>query len=395
MRILLIDDELFSLNLFKQQLVGLGFIEVAGCLRAQDGLAALQEGADFDLIFCDLQMPGMDGVEFVRNLAQMAYAGQLVLVSGEDERILRTAEGLARAHHLNVPGILHKPVATESLRRIMAKSARPAVAEARVPGDAVNAEELRRAIAAGELVNFYQPKVELGSGRVVGAECLVRWRHPDQGLIMPDRFIGVAEEHGLIDGLTRCVLAEALAQASAWREAGLRWRLAVNVSMDNLTHVDFYDHVLAEIGRFGVAPGDLILEVTESRLMNDPRASLDVLTRLRLKRISLSMDDFGTGHSSLAQLRDIPFDEFKIDRGFVHGVSENDTLRAIFDASHGVAQQLGMKTVAEGVEDRDDWAFLQACNCDMAQGYFIAKPMPAEDIPGWLAGWEMRRLELN
>lgn len=397
MKILLLDDELFQLNLLTLQLANLGLGEVTCCIRAYDALAALEKDvAAFDLVFCDLQMPELDGVEFVRHLARLAYCGNLVLVSGEDERILRTAESLARAHHLNVLGILHKPVTPESLKKILAKNPPRTTRAANAPALRIfGVDELRRAIAGGELVNYYQPKVELATGAVAGAECLVRWRHPEHGMVFPDQFIGVAEEYGLIDALTHAVLAAAVTQVRAWRDAGLPWRMAVNISMDNLAHVDFYDQVLAEIRQAGIAPADLILEVTESRLMNDPLASLDILTRLRLKRISLSIDDFGTGHSSLAQLRDIPFDEFKIDRSFVHGASDNDTLRAIFDASHHVARQLGMKTVAEGVEDREDWEFLRTCGCDMAQGYFIARPMPADELAGWLAGWEMRRLGMD
>jgi len=128
--------------------------------------------------------------------------------------------------------------------------------------------------------------------------------------------------------------------------------------------------------------------------MKDSLAPLDILARLRLKRIGLSIDDFGTGHSSLAQLRDIPFDELKVDRGFVHGACRDASLRAIFEASLGMARQLGMKTVAEGVEDQADWDFLRAARCDLAQGYFIAKPMPGADLAGWMADWDVHRCDL-
>jgi EAL domain-containing protein (putative c-di-GMP-specific phosphodiesterase class I) len=138
----------------------------------------------------------------------------------------------------------------------------------------------------------------------------------------------------------------------------------------------------------------MILEVTESRLMHDQRIPLEILTRLHLKRFHLSIDDFGTGNSSLSQLRDIPFDELKIDKTFVHGAWANPTQRAIFDASVGLARQLKMESVAEGVEDRPDWDFLRQRGCDLAQGYFIAKPMPAQDLPAWLAAWDLRRSSL-
>jgi EAL domain-containing protein (putative c-di-GMP-specific phosphodiesterase class I) len=221
-------------------------------------------------------------------------------------------------------------------------------------------------------------------------EALVRWQHPKDDLVFPDQFITTAEEHGLIDELTRVVLTAALQQARIWQDAGLHLRVAVNVSMDNISSLEFPDFVARTAAKAGVPLTNLVLEVTESRLMKNPLAALDILTRLRLKHISLSIDDFGTGHSSLAQLRDIPFDELKVDRGFVHGAWRDSSLRAIFEANLGMAQQLGMKTVAEGVEDLEDWDFLCAAGCDLAQGYFIARPMPAEEIMGWLPTWESR-----
>ncbi|MDX9886356.1 EAL domain-containing protein, partial [Thauera sp.] len=256
------------------------------------------------------------------------------------------------------------------------------------------AEEVRRAIGGGELVNHYQPMVDVASGALTGVETLVRWQHPDDGLIFPDDFIGVAEENGLIDALTHVVLVEALAQTRRWLDQGLKLRVAVNISMQNLTRLDFADLVLAEVVGAGVASENLTLEVTESRLMTDVLAPLDNLTRLRLRHVGLSIDDFGTGHSSLSQLRDIPFDELKIDRSFVHGAGADRTRGAIFTASLEMARQLGMKTVAEGVEDRADWDFLGLHGCDLAQGYFIARPMPADQLAGWRADWETRRAKL-
>jgi EAL domain-containing protein (putative c-di-GMP-specific phosphodiesterase class I) len=212
--------------------------------------------------------------------------------------------------------------------------------------------------------------------------------------VFPDQFIGTAEETGLIDDLTRTVLTNALHQACVWQAAGLHLQISVNVSMDNLGLLEFPDAVAEAAARAGIPSSNLELEVTESRLMKDPLASFDILTRLRLKRIGLSIDDFGTGHSSLAQLRDIPFDELKVDRGFVHGACRDSSIRAIFEASLGMARQLGMKTVAEGVEDQEDWDFLRTSGCNTAQGYFIARPMPAADLTGWMAAWEIRRRDL-
>ena len=335
-------------------------------------------------------MPEMDGIEFLRHLVDRRFTGSLILISVEDERMLQTAEKLVRVHKIPALGHLHKPVNPEDLSALLEKWTPPHLLVPRATKKAYGADEVRAAIVNDELVNYYQPKVDMANGKVVGVESLVRWRHPQDGMVFPDRFVGVAEEHGLIDDLTRAVIVEAFAQAKTWQDDGLHLRVALNISMDNLASLEFADYVAAAASSAGIVPGDIVLEVTESRLMKELSAPLEILTRLRLKRFSLAIDDFGTGHSSLIQLRDIPFDELKVDRSFVHGVASNDTLRAIYSASLSLAQHLGMKTVAEGVEDRADWDFLRSTGCDLAQGYFIAKPMPAGEIPDWITTWEAK-----
>ncbi|MDA3972310.1 MAG: EAL domain-containing response regulator [Desulfobulbaceae bacterium] len=396
MKILIIDDEPFILKLLHRQIGSLTDLEVVPCESAHAALAELAaDAAQISLIFCDLQMPEMDGIEFVRQLVALHYDKGLVLVSGEDTRTLETAEKLALAHKLQLLGTIHKPAALEQLQQMLERGANICTpAPPRAVGKIYSAEDLRQAIAAGHLENYYQPKGELATGTVFGVESLVRWRHPEDGLVFPDQFITLAEEHGLIDDLTRVVLTAALAQTRQWLDAGLDLKVAVNASMDNFSDVEFPDFIARTAEKAGVPLTNLILEITESRLMQDPVSALDIIIRLRLKRIRLSIDDFGTGNSSMAQLRDLPFDELKIDRGFVHGAWRNDALRTIFEASLSIAQQLGMKTVAEGPEDRDDWDFLKASGCDLAQGYFIAKPMPGPEVLDWIAAWESRRQEL-
>ena len=392
--ILVIDDEPFMLKLILHMLANLGFLQVTGCSSGQAALEWVdQPKSPPDIILCDLNMPEMDGIEFLRKLVEHGYSGSLILVSGEGERMLQTVEILALAHHIKLLGHLNKPVPPAALAAMLAKWSPVSPGIRRTVEPVYGADAVRDALANDELVNYYQPKVAVASGRVIGVEALVRWRHPQDGMVFPDRFIGVAEEHGLIDELTRVVLIGALAQTKIWQDAGLMLRVAINISMDNLSSVEFVNHVVGQTAAAGVTPRDVVLEVTESRLMKDIRAPLEILTRLRMQRFRLSIDDFGTGHSSLSQLRDIPFDELKIDRGFVHGAWANKTVQTIYDASLSLARQFGMEIVAEGVEDQDDWEFLRRTGCDLAQGYFIARPMPAADLPSWIEVWQGRERE--
>lgn len=390
--ILVLDDEHFMHRVLTQMLFELGFKSVRAF---DDGLSALDSLASPEghpkLILLDLNMPHMDGIEFVRRLAGHGYRGSLVLVSGEAVRVLQMTEKLIEAHHIPVIGHLRKPVSPGALGALLVKwqpmKAIPS------PAKAYDAEAVRAALVNGQLVNYYQPIVSVASAALVGVETLVRWRHPSDGLVMPEQFISVAEAHGLIDKLTRTTLSSALAQAAAWRHGGLPLSVAVNLSMDNLASVDFTDFIVNEASTSGIAPRDVVLELTESQLLPDQRAPLEILARLRIKRFRLAIDDFGTGHSSLTQLRDIAFDELKIDRSFVHGAWRDHTTRAMYDASLGLGRQLDMEVVAEGVEDRDDWEMVRRTGCDLAQGYFIGPPMPAEDLGAWISAWNLRARE--
>lgn len=388
-KILVLDDEPFMLKLLVHMLDNLGHTVVNTCDDGHAALELIDNPVDCpNLILLDINMPEMDGLEFLRHLVDRRCIASIILVSGEDERMQQAAEKLARAHKITVLGHLHKPVSPEGLAELIGKWKPAKQSNSRAARKVYAADEVRAAIANGELVNYYQPKVAIATGRVVGVETLVRWHHLQDGMVFPDQFIGVAEAHGLIDDLTREMLTGAFAQARLWQKSGLMLRVAVNLSMDNLASLDFLDLIVGLVTKAGVPPQMVELEVTETRLMEDLRTPLEVLSRLRLKRFRLSIDDFGIGNSGLAQLRDLPFDELKIDQSFVHGAGNNEKLRAMFDSSLSLARQLGMDVVAEGVEDQADWDFVRKSKCDFAQGYFIAKPMPAVDLPDWIQSWQ-------
>ncbi len=389
--VLVVDDELFMLKILRHMLDQLGFTAITTVDNGEDALRLLDAGDMAELILLDINMPSIDGVEFIRSLVTLGYRGSLVLVSGENERALATVQKLATARGIDVLGYLQKPVAPNALQALLATMEPPVARSSnRSRTTAYDADTLRAAIANGELINYFQPKVCVQSGDFVGAEVLVRWRHPNDGLVYPDQFIPLAEESGLMQELTMAVLSDTFHQTRVWHDAGLQVKPAINISMDNLNTLNFPDDLARLATEAGVSTHGILLEVTERQLIPNLATVLDTLSRLHLKRVELAIDDFGTGYSSLAQLTDLPFDQLKIDKLFVHGACTDPTAKAIFVASRDMGTQLGMEVVAEGVEDRADWDWLRAVGCDVAQGYFIARPMPAEDLPRWLTEWEQR-----
>ncbi|MDP2112268.1 MAG: EAL domain-containing protein [Thiobacillus sp.] len=244
--------------------------------------------------------------------------------------------------------------------------------------------ELREAIQSDQLSLYYQPQIDHLSRRVSGLEALVRWNHPSRGLLAPDQFIPLAEDAGLIAPLTHWVLKTALAQLVALQKKGYALTMAVNLSARNLHDMELPASILALLAESGVAPQDLILEITESAVMTNPSNGLTILTELDRMGVTLAIDDFGTGYSSLAYLKRLPVDELKIDKSFVTDMEENDNDAVIVRSTIDLAHNLGLKVTAEGVETQGAWDLLEILGCDNSQGYFMGKPMPAEKLEAWL-----------
>ena len=335
--VLVVDDEPFMLRLLHRTLSQLG---VSGVTTRDSAHVALQELEVSrtlpDLILLDLNMPGMDGVEFIRRLANLHYTGALILVSGEDQHILESIHKLVQAHGMHSLGHLCKPIEPEALAARIGHWATSGESGRQAPRRVCRPEELRDAITNGALVNYYQPVVAVASGDLIGVEALPRWPFEDGTAMYPEQFIGVAERHGLIGELTNTMLSAAFAQARAWRDCGLALQLSVEVSIASMIRLGFPDAVMNHAAAAGVPPDSVVLEVRESQLMANLSNELDVFNRLRLKRFHLTINEFGAGHSSLTQLRDIPFDGIKVHRSFVHGAAANDKLRAIYGASLAV-----------------------------------------------------------
>ena len=255
------------------------------------------------------------------------------------------------------------------------------------PDETQAANRLRRAMKRGELLLHYQPKFDLRTRQIVGVEALVRWAPPGQKLVFPDAFIGVAERAGFMKPLTFAVLDLALRQYRAWDERGLRLPMAINLTASILDDNDFPDQLCAAIEARSVAPAGVALELTESVVMAKPDRTQHILERLSGMGFQLAIDDFGTGYSSLAYLGRLPVDEIKIDRSFVMKMSTSEGDRTIVQASIDLAHKFGKRVVAEGVEDTTTLRLLEEMGCDQAQGYLISRPLPAEQLTGWLENW--------
>jgi diguanylate cyclase len=248
-------------------------------------------------------------------------------------------------------------------------------------------DELKRGLTSGQLRVHYQPQVELTTGRVRGVEALVRWEHPRLGLLPPSEFLPLVDRTGLIRVLTRQVLREALEQCARWHEQGLHWHVSVNLSASSLMDAQLPREVWQLLESAGVEPRWLMLEMTEDQLMSDPARGQEVIGRLREMGLRVSIDDYGSGYSSMAHLRALTIDELKLDKAFVMELGTDRSLDAIVLSAVHLAHALDLELVAEGVESEIAWDRLRELGCDLAQGYYLSPPIPARQFPQWLSDW--------
>ncbi|HUP49422.1 MAG TPA: EAL domain-containing protein [Thermoanaerobaculia bacterium] len=256
--------------------------------------------------------------------------------------------------------------------------------ESRSPDDLSLVVEMRNALEHDEFELYYQPKLHLRSGLVTRVEVLVRWNHPQRGLLAPAAFIPIAERTGLIKPLTDWIFDHAIGQCRAWQDAGAPIHLAINVSAKSLQEQTLPSKLHALLEKWGVEPRFVKIEITESSIMADPAHALAITSLLQSLGIRLSMDDFGTGYSSLTHLRALPIDEIKVDKSFVFGMTTSEADAVIVRTMIDLGHNLGKQVCAEGVEDEETWRMLGTLGCDLAQGYWISRPLPAKTLMEWL-----------
>ena len=339
------------------------------------------------VILLDLQMPGKDGIELLRELASLDRNPKVLIASGLDSRVLTTAQELGLSMGVDVAGAFCKPIALDELEVLLVRL--------KSQTKIITINHLRQGIEQGQLVVHYLPKATLKSpGRwiVEGAEALVRWEHPEYGLLYPKDFIGLAEESGLIIELTDFVFRAAMEQARVWFAKGLYMELGVNLSAQFLSDLGFPDRLLTLIRENNLDPSMLTLELTETAAMNDPSVALDILARLRVKNINVCLDDFGTGASSLTHLYRMPFSEVKLDNQFTNDMRLREDARALVEGLIYLAHKLKMRACAEGVEDEATLEMLEAMHCDKVQGHLIGAAVRAKDLEAIVERWNTRPL---
>lgn len=382
---LIADDSKAIREYLHQLLNSLGFHTIS---EAEDGNVALRiiSSNPVDILFCDLAMPGMDGVELLRMAAQYNPDLAVIPISSLEARLRFGVAQMAHELGLTVLGIVGKPFQQEQL--IQALAAYPPCNEkgsVSLDGD-FSQDDLAEALKARRLNIHYQPQISVADGRILGFESLVRMKDKAGNLIPPGDFIELSESTGQIHRLSHMIIEGSLRRLALWSRLGHDFNISINFSARILSKLDLPEHVEAIARNNGIPTSRITIELTETQLKTGPEL-YDVMSRLRMKGFGLSIDDFGTGDSSLARLRSMPFTELKIDQEFVKGCTDDTDLQTIITNSISLGHELGMLVVAEGVQTMEEWDYLKAAGCDIAQGYLISPPLDEAAVVPWTQRW--------
>lgn len=365
-RLIAVDDDPAILDIIEVVGVESGY-EVL-LLSDAAGLLEALERFPPAVIITDLMMPNVDGVTLLRNLAASGAKCSVIVASAADPKTLAAAVRLGRGYGLDMAPPMPKPFTATALHEALTSSR-----------GAISVVELRQALTNGQLEVWYQPKVSLRPNdrdRIIGAEALVRWRHPERGVLTADRFIGVIESEGLIDSLSTCVINQVIRDIGQWSAMPAKFAVAINLPASTVCDINFPDQFVETITKGGVSPANIVIELTEREAITDHTVAIDSMTRLRLKGVGLSMDDFGLGHSSLAELYRMPFSEVKIDASFVRDLTMFPDARKIIKSVIDLSRELGIDCCAEGIETQVQSIALKALGCSKGQGYLFGRAIP-------------------
>lgn len=362
--------------------------------QAPDGYTALRHfsagiAPPVDIAILDLALPGMDALELIRRLGEARSSVGIIIVGAQTNAVLFSVETMADAYGVNVLGAIGKPVIGSRLEALVDNHLQqPQPHAATGKAQPMSFAEVDAGLQAREFDPFFQPKIELETGQVKGLEMFARWRHPLHGVLGPASFMPALEQNRRIDFLDWSMIEKSVAACRTLHDQGIPISFSINVDQSTLAHPQFMEQIAACLARHSILPDYITFEMTESAVLTTDPHFLERLLRLRMKGFGLAIDDYGTGRSNLQLLARIPFSELKIDRSFVDGASKKQAIGTVLRSCLGLARSLDRRSVAVGVETKQDWDFLQGLGCTYAQGYYIAKPMPVEEFPAWLADWQ-------
>lgn len=386
--VLVVDDDRIFRTVTETLLQSRGASVVQTAVNGAQALEMVDSGRDqIGLILCDLEMPELDGVQFLRLLKKRAYRGPIIIISGTEAPLISMAADLAELHDLNIIGALPKPLNCSELDRILSTLKPDDVEQAPTPKVPVSVDELRTALSREEILVHYQPKIDLSTGRISGIEAMARWNHPILGAIAPQLFIPATEQAGLIKELTERVLHTAISDAKRWQKLRLmqvKCSVAVNLSVEVLDDLNLADEIAALVDESGLERSLFTWEINQGRLLEQAATPKELVARLRMMGFELSIDDFGTADSNTHHLGEFAFSELKIDCQQLSRSESDHTKKTAILNGLALAKSLGMRVVAKSIETEADWQLALRFNADHGQGFLIAEPMPLDQLLRWV-----------
>ncbi|NKI17661.1 EAL domain-containing protein [Spongiibacter sp. KMU-166] len=386
--VLVVDDDEVQHQVLKQMLEVIGVSNVLLANSGPEAISVLNKSDSvIDVLVLDLSMPGVDGMELVRLIAEAHASPAIIIVSAQAYPILLGVGELVRSHGLEFLGAVQKPATAIQLRAMLKKYQRGEPSASPSDLTSITREEIEFGLEHHYFIPFFQPKIDLGTMQVNGFEILARYAHPQHGIRPPAIFIEATESLKLMTKMTWSILSQAMQRLLSWGEVGQHLSLSFNASHSSLADTHYCAELFALAAKYNFPLNRLTIEVTENLAMTDTSRCLESLNRLRVNGVGLSIDDFGAANSSLQELSRVPYSEIKIDRSLINGAAHQPRLQAILKPTVEITRGLGVTSVAGGVETLQDFNYVKSIGCELAQGYYFAKPMPMNETLTWLKQW--------